>query len=94
MALHSHRFVEDYTGLVGYGLDRPTDQATLQVYLQKFSDDDCLRTILPRLSQPEMDQIFGLISGLLRRHLDEEEYHAVFLKDPRPRHPQPEGELP
>jgi TorA maturation chaperone TorD len=82
MALHSHRFVEEYRGLVGYGFDRATDEATLQIYLQKFSDDECMAHILPRLSREEMDQLFELISTLLRRHLDDQEYHRLFLKDP------------
>ncbi|RJX28824.1 MAG: cytoplasmic protein [Desulfarculus sp.] len=94
MPQHSHRFVEDYTGLVGFGLERASDEATVQVYLQKFGDDDCMQTILPRLSTEELGQIFDLISGLLRRHLSQEEYHAKFLKDPEPHGPQPEGELP
>lgn len=83
MPLHRHDFVETYTGLVGYGFDRPTDQATLAVYLQKISDDDCARTLLSRLGQEEMDALFEMMSGLLRRHLSEEEYHALFLKDGR-----------
>ncbi len=82
MALHSHRFVEEYRGLVGYGFDRATDEATLQLYLQKFSDDELMAHILPRLSRREMDQLFELISSLLRRHLDDQEYHRLFLKDP------------
>ncbi|MBU1275289.1 MAG: cytoplasmic protein [Proteobacteria bacterium] len=89
MATHSHDFVEQYTGLVGFGMDRPTDEATVLVYLQKFSDDGCMATILPRLSPEELSMIFDTISGLLRRHLKEEEYHAKFLKDPEPHHHAP-----
>jgi len=59
MPQHKHEFVETYTGLVGYGLDRATDQATLQVYLQKISDDDCMARLLPRLRQEQMDALFG-----------------------------------
>jgi len=81
MASHSHQFVETYTGLVGFGFDRPTDEATVQVYLQKFSDDECLKRIVPRLSDQEMQTVFDLISGLLRRHFSEEEYHGLFLKE-------------
>ncbi len=81
MAQHSHEFVETYTGLVGYGLDRATDQATLQVYLQKFSDDACLARILPRMGQEQMDSLFDTLSDLLRQHLSEDEYHSLFLKD-------------
>lgn len=81
MPQHKHDFVETYTGLVGYGLDRATDQATLQVYLQKFSDDDCLARLMPRMQQEQMDNLFDLLSNLLRQHLNEEEYHQLFLKD-------------
>lgn len=81
MAEHSHDFVEDYDGLVGYGFDRPTDEATLQVYLQKFSDDQCMKRMLSRMGQEELDGMFNLISDLLRKHFSEPEYHLHFLKD-------------
>ncbi|MCF8033838.1 MAG: cytoplasmic protein [Desulfarculaceae bacterium] len=89
MPQHSHDFVEEYTGLVGYGLDRPTDEATVRVYLQKFSDDACMAAILPRLEQEELGMIFETISDLLRKHMSEEEYHDKFLKDPEPHHHHP-----
>ena len=81
MALHSHRFVEEYDGLVGYGMDRPTDEATLVVYLQKFSDDECLKALIPRMSDEDMEQLFNQIGFLLKKHFEEEEYHSLFLKD-------------
>ncbi len=81
MSKHSHKFVETYTGLVGFGFDRPTDEATVQVYLQKFSDDELMRTLLPRMSDEELGRIFDLVSEIIRRHLSEEEYHKLFLKD-------------
>ncbi|MBI4765123.1 MAG: cytoplasmic protein, partial [Deltaproteobacteria bacterium] len=46
---HSHHFVDQYEGLVGFGLDRETDEKSLMVYLQKFSDDTLLACLLPRL---------------------------------------------
>lgn len=78
---HNHEFVETYTGLLGQGLDRETDLATLQVYLQKLSDDELMEKLLPRLEAEELDQFFDLIGRCLRRHLDEEEYHQLFLRD-------------
>ena len=81
MPRHTHHFVETYTGLVGFGLDRPTDENTLAVYLQKFSDDALLALLLPRLSAAELTEIFDLLNRLMRRHLREEEYHRLFLKD-------------
>jgi hypothetical protein len=81
MPTHHHRFVEEYKGLVGFGQDRDTDEASLIVFLQKFSDDDLMETLRGRLDDGELDELFQLISRLLRKHLSQEEYHRLFLKD-------------
>lgn len=78
---HSHNFVNDYQGLVGFGLDRKTDEKSLMVYLQKFSDDTFLKTLVPRLTDGEIEEIFVLISRILKTRLQEEEYHRLFLKE-------------
>jgi hypothetical protein len=80
MPRHRHEFVETYDGLVGFGFDRPTDEATVQVYLQKFGDDDLLKVLVKRLSPAELEELFDLLSRLLARHLSREEYEALFLK--------------
>ncbi len=80
MSQHDHTFVEDYDGLVGFGLDRATDEATIMVYLQKFSDDQVLKTIIPRLSQEELEEVFDLLSRLLAQRLTKDEYEDFFLK--------------
>ena len=49
MSIHSHKFVETYEGLVGFGADRETDENTVVYYLQKFSDDRLMKTIIKRL---------------------------------------------
>ncbi len=78
---HSHHFVDDYQGLVGFGLDRETDGRSLMIYLQKFSDDSLMAKLIPRLSDLEIEETFTLISRLLKNHLTEEEYHRLFLKE-------------
>lgn len=88
MGKHSHRFVEEYDGLVGFGLDRQTDEYTLTYYLQKFSDDENMALIRGRMSDDEIDELFSLLTRILKEHLTEREYHRVFLKD----RPQGEGE--
>ena len=80
---HSHRFVEEYEGLVGYGLDRETDECTLTYYLQKFSDDELMALIRSRLTDSDMEELFNLITRLLKQHLAEPEYHRYFLKEER-----------
>ena len=81
MRKHSHRFVEEYDGLPGFGLDRENDEATLTWYLQKFSDDEHMALIRQRMSTEDLEGVFNLLGGLLKKYLTEEEYHRVFLKD-------------
>jgi len=81
MGVHSHDFVETYTGLVGFGLDRETDEKTVCYYLQKFSDDNLLGQLLGRLTNEELSEIFFMITRILKNHLSEPEYHSLFLKD-------------
>ncbi len=81
MTIHSHNFVETYEGLVGFGADRETDENTVVYYLQKFSDDLLMRTIIKRLSDEDLSEIFSLMTRLLNEHLVSTEYHEVFLKE-------------
>jgi hypothetical protein len=81
MGIHSHDFVETYTGLVGFGMDRKTDEYTIQYYLQKFSDDKLMENLIGKLSDKELSEIFFIITTLMKKHLSEEEYHRLFLKD-------------
>ena len=83
MPEHSHRFVETYDGLVGFGLNRETDENTVIYYLQKFSDDSLMDVIKGRLNDDELETLFNQLSGLLRKHLSEDEYHRLFLKEDR-----------
>jgi len=81
MADHTHNFIKTYQGLVAFGFDRETDENTIIYYLQKFSDDIVMQNIVKRLSDDELKNIFDLISGLLKKHFTEDEYHNQFLKD-------------
>jgi len=73
--------VETYQGPVGFGLNRETDENTLVFYLQKFSDDALISVMKQRFSDQEMADLFDRLSGLLRGHLNESEYHTLFLKE-------------
>lgn len=78
---HHHTFVDSYDGLVAFGFSRDVDEKSLMYYLQKFSDDDLLGALIPRLSDTEIDHLFDLVSSLMKRHFNDEEYHKYFLKD-------------
>jgi hypothetical protein len=81
MSIHSHRFVEEYDGFVGFGLDLESDVNTLVVYLQKIADDTLARTLAERMTDSERLEFFNALGRLLKRHLSEDEYHRLFLKD-------------
>ena len=81
MTMHTHNFVENYRGLVGYGADRETDENTLIYYLQKFSDDKFMALITKRMTDEEMLELFDLINRLLKNNITEHEYHRHFLKE-------------
>lgn len=81
MTKHSHHFVESFEGFLGYGLDRQSDEDTVQVYLQKFSDDALMKTVLKRMTDEDLSDMFDIVSKMLKKYLDEPEYHRFFLKD-------------
>ncbi|RZB34001.1 MAG: hypothetical protein SRB2_03394 [Desulfobacteraceae bacterium Eth-SRB2] len=84
MKKHSHNHIETYDGLAGLGLDRETDENTIIYYLQKFSDDTLINKLVKRLSEDEIEEIFSLLTRLLKKHLTDSEYHTLFLKDNHP----------
>jgi len=84
MAQHSHEFVETYDDLVGFGLDRTTNENTLIVYLQKFSDDALIQKLVQRMSDDELEMLFHLLNRMMRKHLSDSEYHQLFLKEEAP----------
>ena len=81
---HTHNFVEDYDGFVGFGLDRKTDEYTLTYYLQKFSDDELMAFIRTRMSDEDMGGLFDLLGNLMKKYLTDNEYHSYFLKEEHP----------
>jgi hypothetical protein len=81
MAKHSHNFVETFDGFSGYGLDRESNENTVQLYLQKFSDDHLMKTILKRMNDDDLDEMFEITGKMLKKYLTEPEYHLLFLKD-------------
>jgi hypothetical protein len=81
MSDHSHAFVENYDGFVGFGFNRETDENTVVYYLQKFSDDTLMETLIKKMSDEDLGELFNLMTRLLKEHLTEPQYHALFLKE-------------
>ncbi|MBT3224972.1 MAG: cytoplasmic protein [Deltaproteobacteria bacterium] len=84
MTKHTHDFVETYDDIIGFGLDRQTDENTVICYLQMFSDDVLMGELIKRMTDDELEEIFNLITRSLKSHLTEPEYHNLFLKEDDP----------
>jgi len=81
MRRHRHDFVEKYHGIMAFGYSREEDERSLIAFLQKFSDDDLMELLRRRVSDLEIENLIDLLTGLMKKHLSEEEYHDYFLKD-------------
>ncbi len=82
MSKHTHNFINNYDeGKIAFGLDRETDEKSLIAYLQKFKDDEMMQVLVKRLSDEDIRNIVDYVLGILKKHLKEEEYHQLFLKD-------------
>ena len=81
MPRHRHDFVEKYQGMMAFGYSREEDESSLIVLLQKFSDDELMQLLCGRISDSEIESLVDLLTGLMKKHLNGEEYHRHFLKD-------------
>ncbi len=84
MKKYSHDFVETYDGIGAFGWNRESDEDTLVCYLQMFSDDELMKTLKKRMTDPELEEVYTLINRLLKNHLKDAEYHRLFLKEDHP----------
>ena len=81
MKKDTHQFIQEYKGIGAFGMDRTSDEETIMFYLQKFSEDAFMKTLLPRLSQQELEEIYDWVNTYFKKHISENEYHSLFLKD-------------
>ncbi len=69
-----------------FGLNRETDELSLAIFLKLFSRDELLQTLIPRLGDDEITRLVDQLTAVLRNHLQEGEYHELFLDDPDHHH--------
>ncbi|EIM62941.1 hypothetical protein [Desulfobacter postgatei] len=81
MKKDTHQFIQEYNGIGAFGMDRTSDEETIMFYMQKFSEDAFMKTLLPRLSHQELEEIYDWVNTYLKKHISENEYHSLFLKD-------------
>lgn len=64
-----------------FGLERGLDEKSLAAFLQRYGSRDLLSALIPRLTSAEIEETVAFLTGLLAKHLSEEEYHRLFLGD-------------
>lgn len=66
---------------IAFGLDRETDERSLALFLGRFARPELLAVLIPRLNDQEIAGLLDQLTGLLKNHLREPEYHRLFLKN-------------
>jgi len=66
-----------------FGLNREEDERSLTDFLQLFSEHRLTSVLIPRMTDKEIDQTVETLTAILRNHLSEKEYHALFLGQPK-----------
>jgi len=66
-----------------FGLNREEDERSLTDFLQLFSKHPLTSVLIPRMTDEEIDQTVETLTAILRNHLSEKEYHALFLGQPK-----------
>lgn len=75
---------QDSASSICFGWDRATDERSCQAFVQRFSRPDLLTVLTPRLTDQELSTLIDQLSGLMKQHLSEGEYHRLFLADQTP----------
>ena len=76
---------EDSATAISFGWDRATDESSCQAFVQRFSRQGLLAALTPRLTDQELTALIDHLSGLMKKHLSEGEYHRLFLADSAPK---------
>lgn len=66
-----------------FGLNRTTDEESLAAFLRLFNKKSLAAVLIPRMTDAEIMRVVDLLTGIMRNHLQEEEYHELFLGDKR-----------
>ncbi|MDF1614264.1 hypothetical protein [Desulfurivibrio dismutans] len=67
-----------------FGMDRPTDEASLAAMIQRFSRPELLAVLIPRLSDEEIAAVLDFLTAMMQKHLNDAEYHRLFTQDDQP----------
>ncbi len=66
-----------------FGLNRDEDERSLADFLRLFSEPRLTSVLIPRLTDDEINNTVAMLSTIMRKHLSEKEYHALFIGQPK-----------
>ena len=69
-----------------FGLTEELDRQSFATFLQLAGRSEFAKVFSERLTCEEINQFVDTFFGLLKKHLDENEYHQLFLLDPEHHH--------
>ena len=64
-----------------FGFGRKTDERSLETFIERFADKEFMKTLLPRLQDEDITDMVNFLTGIMRKHLSEKEYHRLFLAE-------------
>jgi len=64
-----------------FGLDRALDVRSFVTYLRLFGREELAALLAERMTSEEIIACADGLTGLLKKHLSEAEYHRYFLQD-------------
>ncbi len=62
-----------------FGLNRTTDEESLAAFLRIFSKKYLTSVLIPRMTDDEIMRVVDLLTDIMHNHLQEKEYHELFL---------------
>lgn len=66
-----------------FGFNREEDERSLAEFLRLFSERRLTSVLIPRMTDQEINNTVAMLSTVMREHLSEKEYHALFLGQPK-----------
>ena len=66
---------------IAFGFDRATDERSFGLFIERFADRKLMETLLPRLQDEDIQATVDFLTGIMRKHLSEKEYHSLFLAE-------------
>ncbi len=81
MKIRLHSSADQTATSICFGMNRDLDEQSLVTFLQRATSDELLDTLIPRLAEDEVAKVVDFLTGLMRKHLSEQEYHQLFLDD-------------